>query len=91
MTLRASTSFSPTPLTLQAVAAIILVMVVVLLLAGMFYLLLAASVAWALMVLQGLLWVAAQGVRRSWTTLRRHVRRAASSAAAPDRVLRPSH
>jgi len=93
MTLHSSPSFSPTPLTLQAVAAIILVAVVVLLLAGMLYLFLAGSVAWALMLLQGLLWLALQGVRRSRTVLRRHVRRAASSAAeaASDIILRPSH
>jgi len=92
MTLHASSS-SPTPLTLQAVAAIILVAVVVLLAAGLLYLLLAGSVAWALMLLQGLFWLAFQGVRRSWVALHRHARRATSSAAeaAPDVVLRPSH
>jgi hypothetical protein len=80
-------------MTLQAVAAIILVAVVVLLVAGLLYLLLAGSVAWALMQLQGLLWLAFQGVRRSRVALHRHARRATSSAAegAPDVVLRPSH
>ena len=92
MTLGASSS-SLTPLTLQAVAGIVLLALVLAVLAGMIYLLLAGSVAWALMLLQGLVWLAFQGVRGSWTVLRRHVRRAASSAAeaAPDIVLRPSH
>ena len=92
MTLGASSS-SLTPLTLQAVAAVALVALAVVLLGGMLYLLLAGSVAWALMLLQGLLWLALQGVRRSRIVLRRHVRRAASSAAqaAPDIILRPSH
>lgn len=92
MTLGASSS-SLTPLTLQAVAGIVLLAVVLALLAGMVYLLLAGSVAWALMLLQGLLWLAFRGVRGSWVVLRRHVRRATSSAAeaAPDIILRPSH
>jgi hypothetical protein len=92
MTLHASSS-SLTPLTLQAVAGIVLLAVVLALLAGMLYLLLAGSVAWALMLLQGLLWLAFQAVRRSWTAARTHLRRAARSATgtASDLFLRPTH
>jgi hypothetical protein len=92
MTLHASSS-SLTPLTLQAVAGILLLAVVLALLAGMLYLLLAGSVAWALMLLQGLLWLAFQILRRSWTAARTHLRRAAPSATgtASDLVLRPTH
>jgi hypothetical protein len=96
MTLGASSS-SLTPLTLQAVAAMVLLAVVLALLAGMLYLLLAGSVAWALMLIQGLLWLAFQALRRSWIALHGHVRRLAPSAAeiapesVPDVVLHPTH
>lgn len=96
MMLRASSS-SLTPLTLQAVAAIVFVALLLLLLVGMIYLILAGSVAWALMLVQGVLWLVFQGLRRSWLVLRRHVRRVAPAAAeiaadaAPDVVLRPTH
>jgi hypothetical protein len=96
MTLGASSS-SLTPLTLQAVAAIVFLAVVLTLLAGLLYLLLAGSVAWALMLLQGLLWLAFQVVRNLWSVVRRHVRRAVPSAAqigsdpASDLVLYPFH
>lgn len=88
-----ASSSSLTPLTLQAVAAVALAALAVVLLGGMLYLLLAGSVAWALMVLQGLLWLAFQGARRSWHVVRRHVRRATPeiAEAAADLVLRPSH
>lgn len=95
MTLGASSS-SVTPLTLQAVAAIVLLAVVLALLAAMLYLLLAGSVAWALMLLQGLLWLAFHVVHKSWTAVRGHARRLAPSAAeivpeaARDFVIRPS-
>ena len=94
MTIRASSS-SLTPLTLQALAAIVLVALVVTVLAELLYVILAGSVAWALMVIQGLLWLVIQALRPLWTVLRRHVRRATPSAAeiaaevAPDIVLRP--
>lgn len=96
MTSGASSS-SLTPLTLQAVAGILLLAVVLALLALLLYLLLAGSVAWALMLLQGLMWLAFQGLRRSWTALRAHVRRVAPAAAdvaaeaVPDVFLRPTH
>jgi len=80
MLLRAS-SLSPTPLTLEGVAAILFVAVVVVLVGVMFYLVLAGSVAWALMLVQGVLWLVYQGLRRSYTALRRHVRRVAPAAA----------
>jgi hypothetical protein len=96
MTLRASPS-SLTPLTLEGVAAIAFVAVVVLLVGAMLYLVLAGSVAWALMLLQGLVWLVYQGLRRSRIALHGHIRRVAPAAsgiaaeAAPDVVLRPSH
>jgi hypothetical protein len=88
MMLRASSS-SPTPLTLQAVAAIVLVAALVLLVVGILYLVLAGSVAWALMLLQGLMWLAFQGLHRSWTALRGRSAAELAAETAPESVLHP--